>query len=331
MQVSYSHQKKSNYVFKLPFGEEVTRANYSSDGIRQKFTGYERDNETGLDFAQARMYSSKLGRFSTTDPILMTESRKFNPQEINLYVYVRNNPLSLIDPFGEEIDFAGKNKKEREANKEYYDNYVKYVNSLADDNPDKARLQATIKQLEESSVTYVINVTTNIGSGGEVEGKVEPDENGNKIMVNIRNLGNKHEEWSMNSRFAHELKHAQQFDNGEIGFYKDSKSGNWFVTQGSYDSFDEVNAYKDSVAIGVTNGSDNMNPKLRGIITGIRDAKGDRNKELDAYKTYRNLDDKKVIRQNNIVRYPDKSAGWQRFNAPNGNLVVICNNGCSKK
>jgi RHS repeat-associated protein len=95
----------------LPFGEEISvnmggrtagqQYVYGTgdDGIRQKFTGHERDNETGLDYAQARYYSSTQGRFTTTDPIL-TSARKTNPQSWNRYVYVLNNPVRLVDPNG---------------------------------------------------------------------------------------------------------------------------------------------------------------------------------------------------------------------------------------
>ncbi len=69
-------------------------------------TSYERDNETELDFAQARMYANKLGRFTTTDPILMNLKRVADPQRLNLYVYVRNNPLKYIDITGEDVLIA---------------------------------------------------------------------------------------------------------------------------------------------------------------------------------------------------------------------------------
>ncbi|HEX7958118.1 MAG TPA: LamG-like jellyroll fold domain-containing protein, partial [Pyrinomonadaceae bacterium] len=58
----------------LPFGEELfagvggrtPQQGYSAaDGLRQKLTGYERDNETGLDYAQARYYASSQGRFTS--------------------------------------------------------------------------------------------------------------------------------------------------------------------------------------------------------------------------------------------------------------------------
>lgn len=72
------------------------------DSIRQKFTGYERDNETNLDFAEARYFGSGLGRFTSADPKPIGNPRTANPQDLNLYVYVSNNPLLYFDPNGEE-------------------------------------------------------------------------------------------------------------------------------------------------------------------------------------------------------------------------------------
>jgi RHS repeat-associated protein len=57
-----------------------------------------------LDYAQARYYNSAHGRFTSTDPILMTPKRAVDPQRINLYVYVRNNPLVLVDSTGQDIE-----------------------------------------------------------------------------------------------------------------------------------------------------------------------------------------------------------------------------------
>ena len=54
----------------LPFGEEVFTANrttalgYTPDNVTQKFTGKERDSETGLDFFGPRYMSSAQGRFT---------------------------------------------------------------------------------------------------------------------------------------------------------------------------------------------------------------------------------------------------------------------------
>jgi RHS repeat-associated protein len=92
----------------MPFGEELGSGvggrtagmGYSvSDGLRQKFTSYERDSESGLDFAAARFYSSGQGRFTSVDP-LMASAVPANPQSFNRYSYVLNSPVNAIDPNG---------------------------------------------------------------------------------------------------------------------------------------------------------------------------------------------------------------------------------------
>jgi RHS repeat-associated protein len=69
------------------------------DGVRQKFTGYERDEETGLDFAQARYYNPTHGRFTAVDPLLAS-GKSADPQTFNRYAYAMNRPLILTDPNG---------------------------------------------------------------------------------------------------------------------------------------------------------------------------------------------------------------------------------------
>lgn len=92
----------------MPFGEElgsgiggrtVGMGFGVSDGLRQKFTSYERDTESGLDFADARYYSSSQARFTSIDP-LMASALTSNPQTFNRYSYVTNSPLTLVDPTG---------------------------------------------------------------------------------------------------------------------------------------------------------------------------------------------------------------------------------------
>ena len=65
-----------------------------------KFTGKERDTESGLDNFEARYLGSSLGRFMSPDPM---GGHKEDPQTLNKYAYVRNNPLNLTDPTG--LDF----------------------------------------------------------------------------------------------------------------------------------------------------------------------------------------------------------------------------------
>jgi RHS repeat-associated protein len=87
----------------LPYGEEwCGTAVCSSPTQRQplRFTGKERDAETGLDYFGARYYGSKAGRFTTTDPVYTWEENLVDPQRWNRYAYARNNPLKFVDPDG---------------------------------------------------------------------------------------------------------------------------------------------------------------------------------------------------------------------------------------
>jgi RHS repeat-associated protein len=66
-------------------------------------TGKERDTETGNDYFGARYYGSSMGRFMSPDPVFISAQRLADPQSLNLYAYVRNNPLGLTDDTG--LDF----------------------------------------------------------------------------------------------------------------------------------------------------------------------------------------------------------------------------------
>jgi RHS repeat-associated protein len=65
-----------------------------------KFTGKERDSESGLDNFGKRYNASSLGRFMTSDPIGIMKQKLRDPQQWNIYVYARNNPLAYLDPTG---------------------------------------------------------------------------------------------------------------------------------------------------------------------------------------------------------------------------------------
>jgi RHS repeat-associated protein len=92
-----------------PFGEEIpssvggrSGANCygSATAFRQKFTGKERDGESGLDYFLARYYSSPQGRFTSPDPLVGNLVRVLAPQRWNAYAYAVNNPNFYIDPNG---------------------------------------------------------------------------------------------------------------------------------------------------------------------------------------------------------------------------------------
>jgi RHS repeat-associated protein len=99
----------------LPFGEEITvgtggrtsSLGYGAAGPNLKFTGKERDSESGLDYFGARYMSGAQGRFTSPDAPF-ADQQPGDPQSWNLYIYVRNNPLALVDEDGFEVNTAAR-------------------------------------------------------------------------------------------------------------------------------------------------------------------------------------------------------------------------------
>lgn len=77
----------------FPFGESW----YNGTNDKLLFTTYERDAESGNDYAMARYHVSRLGRLSSPDPIAGSTA---NPQSLNRYSYSINDPADVTDPSG---------------------------------------------------------------------------------------------------------------------------------------------------------------------------------------------------------------------------------------
>lgn len=82
------------YQGHYPFGESW----YSNNGNGLVFTSYQRDSESGLDYAMARYYDSTAARFCSADPL---GGQLDDPQTWDRYSYSRNDPVNLVDPSGQ--------------------------------------------------------------------------------------------------------------------------------------------------------------------------------------------------------------------------------------
>jgi RHS repeat-associated protein len=78
----------------FPYGETWYLTNTTT---KWEFTSYERDGESGNDYAMARYHVNRLGRFSLPDLLAGSTG---NPQSLNMYVYVLDDPTNRWDPFG---------------------------------------------------------------------------------------------------------------------------------------------------------------------------------------------------------------------------------------
>jgi filamentous hemagglutinin len=74
-----------------------------SPGQPKRFTGKERDPETGLDYFGARYYGARIGRLTAVDPVYTWRENLEDPQRWNRYAYARDNPLRYTDPDGEFV------------------------------------------------------------------------------------------------------------------------------------------------------------------------------------------------------------------------------------
>ncbi len=107
-----------NYDY-LPFGQEIGSGTAGRDGTfpvgyypsattgqSDRFTGKPLDAETGYSFFGARYLSAAQGRWTTPDwsekPQSVPYADLSDPQTLNLYSYVRNNPLAKADPDGHD-------------------------------------------------------------------------------------------------------------------------------------------------------------------------------------------------------------------------------------
>jgi RHS repeat-associated protein len=152
----------------LPFGREVQVTFTCTPNY--KFAGKERDSESGLDYFGARYDASTMGRFMTPDPL---GGHLEDPQTLNKYAYVRNNPTTLTDPTGLDIWLQGCGKENTST---CQNNYVGTTDKdgnftrthLAGDQTSDATLGAHGISVTQDGKTYEGVWDTNKGENGAV-------------------------------------------------------------------------------------------------------------------------------------------------------------------
>ena len=92
--------KPIQYIHYAPYGELIANQQTIGYDERFKFTGKERDAETGYDYFGARFYWSADGIFTTVDPL----ADKY--PNVTPYLYCNGNPIKYVDPDGRAVHVA---------------------------------------------------------------------------------------------------------------------------------------------------------------------------------------------------------------------------------
>jgi RHS repeat-associated protein len=210
----------------LPFGEEIMALGgrtsdykYSQpDNVRQKFTGYERDAETDLDFAEARYYNFNHGRFTGVDPLL-SSALPDAPQTWNRYAYVLNNPLYYTDPSGMYVCKGNKDQCEQFANglSEAKENLKKIEEKYGKDSKQYKKAEASINSYGEDETGKKTNNGVFItfsgknGNGAKTSGTF--DNKTKKLVgnVTVRFDKNALDSDSFQALVAHEGSHVNDY------------------------------------------------------------------------------------------------------------------------
>ncbi|MBE2256598.1 MAG: hypothetical protein IAE65_10405, partial [Ignavibacteria bacterium] len=110
-----------------PWGFMLHERTYNQENTTYKFTGKQRDNETEYDYFGARYYDSRIGRWTSIDPLYNLDLN-YSP-----FAYVSNNPLYFIDPNGQ---FKYPTKYENEYSKNYskFTQMLKNISIIENDN-----------------------------------------------------------------------------------------------------------------------------------------------------------------------------------------------------
>ncbi|MGA7522332.1 MAG: RHS repeat-associated core domain-containing protein [Acidobacteriaceae bacterium] len=158
----------------LPFGDSLNCSQSQQYPTEHHFTGKERDAESGNDYFEARYYASSMGRFLSPDWASKAEAVPYaqmsDPQSLNLYAYVGNNPLSRTDLSGHTVEVG------------YFPNVDAMVDPLAEQfYAQKAQQQSsssstsTTEQREQHQYDLVVERTDKLLGTTDAADHIDPD------------------------------------------------------------------------------------------------------------------------------------------------------------
>jgi len=227
--------------------------------LKKKFAGEEFEDELGKNTVayQWRDYDPAIGRFNKIDRF----AEKY--YSLTPYHFTANNPILYNEIAGDSIGRGREhydrfrqnavderqdilnNRQEKLANARNDNQLARRTERFArqDANPNSrinvlSQTVTELDALESSSQTY--NLVVNSDDTGSFDGNINYDTNSNEVNVNLKGGYN-------TGMFAHELKHAYQFETGKLSFNTNGSGGTL------YDVQDEVEAYARGSFFGAQN------------------------------------------------------------------------------
>ena len=256
----------SQFVWYAPYGEALVDEHAGSYENPYKFSGKELDENTGLYDHGARHREPSSGVWYGVDALF----EKY--PGVSSYSYCGGNPVRFVDMDGMKFS---------DALEEQVGVYEKEINdriaSIKSRKPRKWRqrkleklygIQSEIETLRESSIMYDYKEYERKCAVGEkdlrgfVSYNEKYSESEGAFVVNINTYFDSNTEGSFLGAFAHEMKHAYQFEMGELSFKKNG--GETRVHGLLYDLTDEYEAHERGYQFGATN----RNPE-KGAYNGL--------------------------------------------------------------
>jgi RHS repeat-associated protein len=167
------------------------------------FTGKERDSESNLDNFGARYDSSAMGRFMSPDPL---GGQRIDPQTLNEYSYVRNNPLTLTDPTGLYTSADDQNKCQTKKDTDFE---KARQHDLGSKDKDVVRAaKAFGDPTKDNHVSVGFAELDKKGEGGDTKSTLGADDKGNLFAQSNVTINSKLSGSGLDAAAGHEGSHG---------------------------------------------------------------------------------------------------------------------------
>ncbi len=199
-------QEQHYYAFGLGFEGPWVQNDAASRDNKYLYNGKELNDDFGLNWNDygARWYDAAVGRWGAVDP----SAEQY--YSLSPFVYAANNPISIIDPDGREIEYGNITKEEKRIFKQRIRNLVRQSETF----------RALWSDLKKSTYVHTINIERNSSKSSNVALKdpkaYESGENrGTDININL-NQTNMDGEVPNEIVIGHEIGHAWRNDQGKV-------------------------------------------------------------------------------------------------------------------